>query len=89
MTKLELFLILFYVDYLKEVLIPEINNILKHPMDHGELTRWLRCCFYMGFWVIISNRRNRWSRAEMKMSVGAPIRLKKYMSSTMFQGILS
>ena len=38
-TKLELFLILFPIDYLKEVLIPEMNNFLKYPMDPGEFTR--------------------------------------------------
>ena len=32
MKKLELFLILFPVDDLKQVLIPETNKILKHPM---------------------------------------------------------
>ena len=33
--KLDIFLILFTVDYLKEVLIPETNKILKHPMELG------------------------------------------------------
>ena len=35
MTKLELFLILFPVDYLKEVLISNIKKIMKHPMNLG------------------------------------------------------
>ena len=35
MTKLKLFLILFPVDYLKEILIPKTNTILKHPIDLG------------------------------------------------------
>ena len=35
MTRLELFLILFPVDYLKEILIPKMNKIMKHPMDLG------------------------------------------------------
>ena len=35
MTKLELFLILFPVDYLKDIPIPETNKILKHPMELG------------------------------------------------------
>ena len=33
MTKLELFLNLFTVNYLKEIVIPEMNNLLKHLMD--------------------------------------------------------
>ena len=33
--KLEFFSILFPVEYLKYILIPETNTILKHPMDLG------------------------------------------------------
>ena len=51
MTKLELFLILFPVDHLKEVLVPETNKLLKHPTYLGEFIRWLRCWLCMGFWV--------------------------------------
>ena len=51
MTKLELFLILFPVDYLKEILNPEINNVLKQPMELGEYIRWLGCWFFMSCWV--------------------------------------
>ena len=64
MRKLELFLILSPVDYLKEILIPKTNKLLKHPMDLGEIVRWLVCWFCMGYWVGISNRRNWWSTAE-------------------------
>ena len=88
MTKMELFLILFPVDYLKEVLIPETNKLLKHPMYLGEFIRWLGCWFYMGFWVVISNRRNGWSTTEPTMSEGVPI-IKKYMLRTRFEVTLS
>ena len=48
MTKLELFLILFPVDYLKEILTPKMNKILKHPMELGEFIWWMGCWLYMG-----------------------------------------
>ena len=35
MNKFKLFLILFIVDYIKQVLTPETNNILKYPLDIG------------------------------------------------------
>ena len=35
MTKLDIFLILSPVDYLKEVLIPKNNYLIKHPIDLG------------------------------------------------------
>ena len=36
MAKLELFLILFPDECLKEILIPKTNKLLKHPMDPGD-----------------------------------------------------
>ena len=47
MTKLRIFSILFPVDYLKEVLVPEKNKLLKHPIDPEEFIRWLVCWFYI------------------------------------------
>ena len=85
-TYLELFLILFPVEY-KNTLIPETHKLLKHIMDLREFIRWMGCWFYMGFWVRISKRRNWWSTADLKMSGGAPLRLNKYMSRTNFEGI--
>ena len=35
MKRLEIFLLLFPVDYLKEILIPERNKLLKHPIGLG------------------------------------------------------
>ena len=35
MTKLGMFLILLPFEYLKEILIPETNKLLKHPMELG------------------------------------------------------
>ena len=42
----------------------------------------------MGFWVGVSNRINWWSIAETTISEGVPFRLHKYMSRTIFEGIL-
>ena len=88
MTKLELFLILFLVEYLKEILIPKTNNILKHKMDPGKFIHCLGCWFYMSLWVRVSNRRNWWSTTKLKMSEGVPFRLNNYMSRTRLEGIL-
>ena len=82
------FLILFSIDYLKEILIPENNKLMKYPADLGEFIRCLVCWFYMGCWDIISNRRNWWSSSESTMSKCAPFRNNMYMSRTSFVGIL-
>ena len=88
MKKLKLFLNLIPVDYLKEILIPKTNNLMKHLMDLGEFILWLGCWLYMGFWVVVTNRRNGCSAAEPKMSVGDPFMFNKYISRTRFELIL-
>ena len=88
MTKLELLLILFPVEYLKETLIIEPYKPLKHIMDPGEPIQWIVCFFYMGCWVIISNRRNWCSTVDPTMSEGSSFRLNNYMSRMRFEGIL-
>ena len=79
MTNLELFLILFPVDYLKEIPITKKDKLMKHTMDLGEFIRWLGCWFYMDCWVVIMNRRNWWSTVETKMSIFSPFIINKYM----------
>ena len=79
MTILQLFLILFPFEYLKELLIPQKNKIMKHPIYLGELIWWIGCWFYMGFWVGIYNRRKWWFTTEPNMSEVAPFRINNYM----------
>ena len=45
MEKLELFFVLFHVDFLKEVLTPKSNNILKYLMEPGYFIWWIVCWF--------------------------------------------
>ena len=45
-SKLELFLILFPVEYLEEIFIPETNRKLSYPMDFGGYI------LLIGYWVI-------------------------------------
>ena len=84
MMKLGLILILFSVGYLKEVLIPETNEILKDSMDLVEFILCIECCFYVGFWVGIYNRRDYWSTKYPNMSEGVPFILNNYMSRNIF-----
>ena len=41
--KIYLFLVLFPVGYLNIILIPEINKVLKDPLELGEFIRWVGC----------------------------------------------
>ena len=89
MTKLELFLDLFPIDFLNEVLFLKMNNLLKYPMDPGEFIKWIGCWVYMGYWDGISNRKKWWSTPEPTISEGASLRINKYISRKIFEGILS
>ena len=89
MKILELFLILFPVDYIKDILISDMENILKHPMDPGEFIWLIGCSFYIGCWAVILNRSNWWSISAPTMSGGAPLRLNKYMSRTRSDGMVA
>ena len=42
-NKVGAILILFSVDYLKDVLIHETNELIKHPMDPVEYIWWIGC----------------------------------------------
>ena len=88
MANLEIFLILFPVDYLKDELTPQ-KNLLKHPMEPWKCIQWIGCWFYMGCWVRIVTRRNGWATSEPKIYEGAPFRLNKYMSRMSFECIIS
>ena len=64
MKKLELFLVLFPVEYFSTVLISETNKELDQPMDLGEFIHWLGCWFYMACWVGIYSPRDWWSTSD-------------------------
>ena len=89
MTKLELFLVLFPVEYLSTVLIPETNKELDQPMDIGEFIRWLGCWFYMACWVGIYRRSILVGRtSDPSIFQGAPFWLNNYMSRNRLDQIL-
>jgi hypothetical protein len=89
MSKLDLFMILFPVKYLKEVLIPETNKGLDVSLDMQEFIKWVGCWLYMSCWNGVSSRRDWWSVAEPSMDKGAPFRFHHVMSRKRFDDILS
>ena len=80
MMKLELILLLFPIEYLKHILIPESKKLLKYPMYPGELIWCIVCWFCIGLWVINSNRINWRSTTYPNMYEGFPFRLNHYVS---------
>ena len=88
MTKLELFLTLFPVNFLNEVLIPETNKNLALPIDLREFIVWVGCWFYMALWVGIEHRHDWWSSSAPSMFGVAQFCLNDYMSRDRFDSIL-
>ena len=88
MMKLELILLLFPIEYLKQILIPESKKLLKYPMYPGELIWCIVCWFCIGLWVINSNRINWRSTTYPNMYEGFPFKLNHYVSRKISEEIL-
>ena len=75
--KIELSLVLFTVGYLDTILILETNEVLKGPLELGELMRWFGFWLYVDFGVGIPGRCDWWSVTPSVMHILSPFRLKK------------
>ena len=78
---------LFPVQYLKEVVLERLNDLLVPQVKYGELLRWI------GIWFLIAVQqsaqlRDFWSRAPIDRYRGAPFRLIDLMSRDRFESIL-
>ena len=88
-NRLQLFELLFVTKYIKEVIIPNINqNITGERVTYGEFLRWL------GLWFLISTvigpSRESFFLSQMCNEFSeAPFRVSQYMSRRRFDKILS
>ena len=88
MTNLSLFQLLFPMEYVESVIIPETNKKLKlGPMTTKEFFVWIGLWLYMSCHVGFI-RRDWWSQTEPNMEGGAPYRFNQYMSQHCFDDIL-
>jgi Transposase IS4 len=89
MPDLTLFQLLFPMEYVESVLIPETNKKLKlGPLSTREFFAWVGLWFYMSCHVGISDRREWWSQTEPSIEGGAPFRFNQFMSKNRFEDIL-
>ena len=82
------FKILFPLDYLKQVIIPQKNKKLKEPTDVYDLLRFIVCCFYMVCWEGIPSRHSWWSVTTTDIFHGSHFLLNEYISRNSFDDIL-
>jgi hypothetical protein len=90
-TIYSLFLMLFPLEYLKNVLIGELNKNLErqseHPCCFGEFLRFLGIWFYMATFKGFT-RDQFWSSESVDEFNGAPVRFHPWMSTQRFDTIL-
>jgi hypothetical protein len=92
LSKLEMFLLFFPVDYLENVIVKETSNILvgqaHSPLSLGEFLRFLGCIFFMSCFSGV-DRTDFFSSEPVSLEAGAPYRLTQFMAGYRFQQIMS
>ena len=89
MSDLALFQVLFPMDYVESVIIPETNKKLRlGPLTTREFFVWVGLWLYMSCHTGIPRRRDWWSQTEPGMEGGAPYRFNLFMSRNRFDDIL-
>ena len=86
MSILEFFLLLYPYDYIKLVIIPQMNKHLDHrDMELSEFLRFFGCWIYIASFEGVVDRRMGWSNTEANFFEGSPGRITKYMSLNRFE----
>ena len=83
------FSLLFYpCDYIKLILIPQMNKHLAHKdMDFSEFLNCFGCWLYMDLFEGVVEKCMCWSNMEVNMFEEAPVSLTKYISLNRFEDI--
>jgi Transposase IS4 len=88
MSNLELFQLLFPMEYVESVIIVETNKMLRlGPLSKREFFVWIGLWFYMSCFEGV-DRRDWWAKTEPNMEGGAPFRFNDYMTRNRFNDIL-
>ena len=80
MANVEVFLVLFHVGYLNNILILDTKYFLNYTLDLGGFMKWVGFWVYMACWFGIAVRREWWSVTIPVIHIGYPFWLNQYMS---------
>ena len=80
MANVEVFLVLFHVGYLNNILILDTKYFINYTLDLGGFMKWVGFWVYMACWFGIAVRREWWSVTIPVMHIGYPFWLNQYMS---------
>ena len=89
MSPLQIWLMCMPVDYLENVVIKKLNDVLDVPTDLQEFVTVLGCIHFMACYQGVSDRRDWWSMKPISTKEGAPFRLNEYISWKRFDKITS
>ena len=89
MDELELFLLSFPIDYIRDVVLPETNKNIANPVDMREFFRFLGCLLFIACHPGVGDRDLWWSNKPISPRDGAPFRLNAYMSKNRFKDIMN
>ena len=89
LTPFQVWMLLFPVEWLKDVVIPMTNEHLGRELTLRELICFIGVLSFMACYQGVSDRRWWWSRSEVDMKEGAPYRLNQFMSLNRFEEILA
>ncbi len=70
--------------FIRDVVLPAVNEILTPHISISEFYVWIGCNFFMACFQGISNRELWWLSSSISMFSGAPFWLNKYMSRNRF-----
>ena len=79
MSRLDLFIKLYFMEYIKDVFIPETNKHINLAMNLSEFFRVIGCCLIMACYVGHSVR-DLFLKDSITPQKGAPIRLNHIIS---------
>lgn len=88
MDEIQLFMLCFPMDYLKNTVLPETNKYVSQEITLQEFFVFLGCLFFMACHPFDGKRDVWWSKDPISPKHGAPFRLNDYISRNRFKEIM-
>ena len=88
MDELELFLLCFPINYIKDVVLPETNKHMMKEVTMKEFFKFIGCIFFMSCHPGVGDRDLWWTKRPISLREGAPFRLNHFMKRHRFKSIM-
>ena len=88
MDELQLFMLCFPIDYIKNTILPETNKYLLEEVSLQEFFVFLGCLFFMACHPGVRDRELWWSKEPISQMDGASFCLNDYITYNRFRDIM-